>query len=73
MTYAFADFLGLFGERARVGDGLVTDVSKEFIFVFTIEGWLTAKHLEEEDTVGPPVYAATVRLVLDDLQHFIEC
>ena len=68
-TYAFADFLGLFGERSRVGDGLVADVSEELIFVLAVERRLTAQHFEEQHAVRPPVHTSTVRLVLDYLQH----
>lgn len=67
-TDSFADFLGLFGQRFRIGNILIRDGGKEFLFIFTIERRLADQHFVEEDTVGPPVDTLTVRLIQNDLK-----
>jgi hypothetical protein len=46
-----------------VGDG-----SEEFLLVLAVKRRLADQHFVEQDAVSPPIHAAPVRLVQDDLQ-----
>lgn len=67
MSYPFAYFLGLLGQRFGIGDVLIGDGGKELLFVLAVERRLTDEHLVEQNAVRPPVDAPSVRLVQNDL------
>lgn len=69
LTDSFAYLFSLLGQRLWIGDVLIGDGSKEFLFVFAVERWLADQHFVEKDTVGPPVDATSVRLVQNDLNR----
>ena len=66
-TYSFANLFSLFGQGLGVGDVVVRDGSEQFLLVFAVERRLADQHFVEQDAVSPPIDAAPVRLVQDDL------
>jgi len=62
-----ADVLGLLTDGLGVADGVVGDGGEQLLLVLTVKGGLADQHLVQQDTIGPPVHACPIGLVVDDL------
>ena len=66
-TYAFTHRYGLEGHGFWIGDIVIGDGSEQLFFVFAIERRLTGEHLEQKDTIGPPIDTLAIFLIENDL------
>ena len=66
-TYAFTHRYSLEGHGFGIGDVVVGDGCEQLFFVLAIERRLTGEHLEQEDTVGPPIDTLAIFLIQNDL------
>ena len=50
---------------------MISDCSKQFLFILPVEWGLANQHLVQQDPKSPPVHRFAIRLVVDDLRGYV--